>query len=163
MKKDVAGEVQSAMTRTDRAAAEFLAALQDEQRIVRNSLPTTPSPTNNGFKPLRDISSKIIRAAREKIESHSPLLPNESVQEIDVLVRRVEADRASLQRATFEGQRLLDLESVFERDRLSFERQRIQMQAELDWLLVKEEEDQRKLDSLRRNIERVKENSTSIA
>jgi serine/threonine protein kinase/tetratricopeptide (TPR) repeat protein len=134
-------EIQEAVRKAQKCFAATDAAAQVLARAVR-----AEAEAMKQVLPLLDEAGRL----NEQLEAHARQVAQTTTKElsdvrlqaldqVNTTVSRIKADKISFGKTLREGDRLLDEEAKLEQQRLLRERQRIQLQAEVEWFKVRDE------------------------
>lgn len=131
------GLLAAATAKTNRAAAVLMEAVQHEQSVFESMAACTQR-----WHDMREELTKHAHYFATTVHQDSELGPAR-VEALDTLastLQRVESDAVQFRRNGELGPQLLDQEAKLERERLFQERQRIHLQAEIEWKRVNDED-----------------------
>ena len=141
-----------AVTATNSALVSLAEALQQEAIVF--------DQVSIMIDEQRGLCAQALRSA-SRIVNHQSLVSADKLTLIDAIqpmLRSLSAEEISFRDGNDAGKRLLTEESTLERERLRLERQRIHLQAELEWTLVQDDDDEGpKLNRLRHAIQDIKQ------
>lgn len=119
---------------TDTAAVGFLRALQEENEAAKEVAPL--------LEKAKALNVELDNHARHLAQTTTMEISDsrlEDLNQIEAVAKRVRADKISFENTLAEGDALLEEEAKLEKERLLYERQRIQLQAEVEWFKVRDE------------------------
>lgn len=127
-------KAQKCFVATDAAAQMLAKALQAEAEAMKDVTPLLAEATQ--------LNTQLEAHARQVAQTTTKELSDvrlQALEQVGATVSRIKADKASFGKTLREGDRLLDEEAKLEQQRLLRERQRIQLQAEMEWFKVRDE------------------------
>ncbi|CCW61402.1 unnamed protein product [Phytomonas sp. EM1] len=133
-------KVQRCFAATDSAGRAFQQALEKEAAEMKRILPLLEEASSLNLE-LEEQARHVAHFATREL-SASRL---EALDQMSAMVQRVKLDEGSFKATLEEGNHLLEEEAQLEKERLMLERQRIQLQAEVEWLKVQDEPENRVL------------------
>ena len=149
LRKTIHAAVQPAVAKVDEALQALAQAQAEEARVFDdvaeqfNELRSTAQQIRQLLQQIQATTKPSCASSKERLETLDQLRPNlESILD----------DEITFQRHSAEGNALLEEEAQLERDRLKWEKHRIQSQAELEWAKVREELPNR-LENHQREVE----------
>lgn len=127
-------KAQKCFAATDVAAQVLARALRAEVEAMQSVAPLLTE--------AEQLNVQLEAHARQVAQTTTKELSDVRLQALDqvsAVVSRIKADRTAFEKTLREGERLLDEEAKLEQQRLLRERQRIQLQAEVEWFKVRDE------------------------
>ncbi|KPA86484.1 protein kinase putativeMAP kinase kinase-like protein [Leptomonas pyrrhocoris] len=127
-------KAQKCFAATDAAAQVLEQAMRAEAAAMKEVVPLLEEATR--------LNVELELHARQVAQTSTKELSDGRLQALDqvsTIVSRIKADKIAFGKTLREGDRLLDEEAQLEQQRLLRERQRIQLQAEVEWFKVRDE------------------------
>ena len=152
-------KLRSKISATDAASAAFCSALREEQAAF-----DAASPHISEFATLTRRIAQVARiAARGGLSTTTLITPRlGTIESLRPMVQRILTDAESFRQSNLDCQRYLEEEARLETERLQTERRRIQLQAEVEWLKVKDESSE-KIQRLQSLVQQVRTSIDNIS